>query len=109
MNDSTDSKKRKSTPSKEHESSVKKRTKVPRMDDGSSASGSKEKSKDARKPTRDDAFLEFQRLCGAVAGVDAYTDKTEIVRKMLTKGCDGGELQDPNASRPRTEFVAIDA
>ncbi|XP_026669281.1 DNA ligase 3 isoform X2 [Ceratina calcarata] len=42
------------------------------------------------KPSRDDAFEEFQRLCDRVAGADAYTDKTAIIKRTLTKGSEAG-------------------
>ncbi|XP_043252498.1 DNA ligase 3 [Colletes gigas] len=40
--------------------------------------------------SKDDSFSEFQRVCNDVANVDAYTEKTAIVKRMLTKGSDGG-------------------
>ncbi|XP_063975698.1 DNA ligase 3 [Diachasmimorpha longicaudata] len=38
----------------------------------------------------DNSFREFRRICADIANVPAYTDKTAVVRKMFTKGADGG-------------------
>ncbi|OAD52215.1 DNA ligase 3 [Eufriesea mexicana] len=62
---------------------------VSSSEDVSDTSGSSKSPEKVRKPTRDDAFEVFQQLCNDVAKVDAYTDKTAIVRKMLTKGSSG--------------------
>lgn len=40
-------------------------------------------------PSKDDAFREFRRVCSNVADVDAYTDKTAIIKRMFTQGADG--------------------
>ncbi|XP_018353062.1 PREDICTED: DNA ligase 3 [Trachymyrmex septentrionalis] len=54
-----------------------------------------DKEKDKRKddkqgkskvPSKDDSFREFRRVCSNVADVDAYTDKTAIIKRMFTKG-----------------------
>lgn len=42
-------------------------------------------------PSKDDAFREFRRVCSNVADVDAYTDKTAIIKRMFTQGADGGK------------------
>lgn len=52
----------------------------------------KERGKEERSkvPSKDDSFREFRRVCSNVADVDAYTDKTAIVKRMFT----GGSLGD---------------
>ncbi|XP_014471668.1 PREDICTED: DNA ligase 3 [Dinoponera quadriceps] len=40
----------------------------------------------SKVPSKDDLFREFRRVCSNVANVDAYTDKTAIIRKMFTQG-----------------------
>ena len=62
--------------------------------DDASTSGKKssEKGRKRKRTTRDDAFEEFQRVCRDIAKVDAYTDKTAVLRKMLVNGCEGGEF-----------------
>ncbi|KAK2581839.1 hypothetical protein KPH14_002305 [Odynerus spinipes] len=44
-----------------------------------------------KDPTKDDLFREFRRICANVANVDAYTEKTAIIKKMFTHGSSGGE------------------
>lgn len=44
-----------------------------------------------KAPSRDESFREFRRVCSNVADVDAYTDKTAIIRKMFTRGAQGGK------------------
>ena len=87
-NESTCSKKRKVVDS----SSPKKKSKQSK-DEGPTSSSVDQKSNSSTKAeevsrgsSKDDAFHEFQRLCDHLAKVDAYTEKTAIVRKMLTKG-----------------------
>ncbi|KAG5347662.1 DNLI3 ligase, partial [Acromyrmex charruanus] len=51
----------------------------------------KDKQKDDKQgkskvPSKDDSFREFRRVCSNVADVDAYTDKTAIIKRMFTKG-----------------------
>lgn len=41
--------------------------------------------------TRDDSFREFRRLCAELSNASAYTEKTAIVKRMLTKGSEGGK------------------
>nr|XP_018909326.1 PREDICTED: DNA ligase 3 isoform X2 [Bemisia tabaci] len=41
------------------------------------------------KPSKDDLFREFRRLCADVANESSYLKKTEIIQKMFTKGADG--------------------
>lgn len=55
--------------------------------DSSSATRSPEK-----RTTRDDSFEEFRRVCNDVARVDAYTEKTAVVKRMFSKGSEGGEF-----------------
>ena len=43
------------------------------------------------KPSKDDLFREFRRLCADVANESSYLKKTEIIQKMFTKGADGSE------------------
>lgn len=49
--------------------------------DSSSATRSPEK-----RATRDDSFKEFQRVCNDVAKVDAYTEKTAVMKSLFSKG-----------------------
>ncbi|EFN89653.1 DNA ligase 3 [Harpegnathos saltator] len=53
----------------------------------------KDECKDERAkgkvPSKDDSFREFRRVCSNVADVDAYTDKTAIIRKMFTRRTQG--------------------
>lgn len=53
----------------------------------------KEKDKEAKSkvPSKDDSFREFRRVCSNVADVDAYTDKTAIIKRMFTRGSLGGK------------------
>jgi len=51
----------------------------------------KEKEGKGKVPSKDDSFREFRRVCSNVADVDAYTDKTAIIKKMFTKGSLGGK------------------
>lgn len=55
----------------------------------------KEKDKEAKSkvPSKDDSFREFRRICSNVADVDAYTDKTAIIKRMFTRGSLGGKYQ----------------
>lgn len=64
---------------------VKEKENPKRQDEGRDKGG-----KD-KVPSKDDSFREFRRVCSNVADVDAYTDKTAIVRKMLTQGSQGGK------------------
>lgn len=77
-------------PSSEKKSKNGERSDSTSSDDASrrKASG---KGRKQRRTTRDDAFQEFQRVCRDIAKVDAYTDKTAVLRKMLVNGSDGGE------------------
>ncbi|CAL7941000.1 unnamed protein product [Xylocopa violacea] len=108
-NDPNTSKKRKLAPKKENDLPASKKTKkketrdsssegkrdskkndsVSSNDDQSSSATDSRNPEKPRKPSRDDAFEEFHRLCCEVAKVDAYTDKTAIVRRMFTKGSQG--------------------
>jgi len=45
----------------------------------------------SKVPSKDDSFREFRRVCSNVADVDAYTDKTAIIKRMFTKGSLGGK------------------
>ncbi|XP_036142769.1 DNA ligase 3 [Monomorium pharaonis] len=49
----------------------------------------KNKEEKSKVPSKDDSFREFRRVCSNVADVDAYTDKTTIVKRMFTKGSQG--------------------
>ena len=51
-----------------------------------------DKSKDEKLPSRDDMFREFRRLCYTIADENAYLEKTAIVKKMFTKGSQGGKF-----------------
>ncbi|XP_046819476.1 DNA ligase 3 isoform X1 [Vespa crabro] len=42
-----------------------------------------------KKPTKDDLFREFRRICSNVAEVDAYKEKTAIIRNMFIHGSSG--------------------
>ena len=55
-----------------------------------------ENKKDEKASTskKDDAFREFRRLCAEIANASAYTEKTAIVKNLLTKGFKGGKLND---------------
>ncbi|XP_077279492.1 DNA ligase 3 isoform X2 [Temnothorax americanus] len=46
----------------------------------------KDKERKSKIPSKDDSFREFRRICSNVADVDAYTDKTAIIKRMFTKG-----------------------
>ncbi|XP_011866733.1 PREDICTED: DNA ligase 3 isoform X2 [Vollenhovia emeryi] len=52
------------------------------------ATDDKEKDKEGKSkvPSKDDSFREFRRICSKVADVDAYTDKTAIIKRMFTAG-----------------------
>ncbi|KOX79317.1 DNA ligase 3 [Melipona quadrifasciata] len=58
-------------------------------DASSSRKKTSEKRRKQKKTTKDDAFQEFQRVCRDIAKVDAYTDKTAVLRKMLVNGSEG--------------------
>ncbi|XP_011338328.1 DNA ligase 3 isoform X3 [Ooceraea biroi] len=51
-----------------------------------------EKDREERQkvPSKDDSFREFRRVCSNVADVDAYTDKSAIIKRMFTQGSHGG-------------------
>lgn len=51
----------------------------------------KVKERKNKVPSKDDSFREFRRICSNVADVDAYTDKTAIIKRMFTKGSLGGK------------------
>lgn len=55
--------------------------------DSSSATRSPEK-----RATKDDSFKEFQRVCNDMARKDAYTEKTAVLKRMFSKGSEGGEF-----------------
>lgn len=59
--------------------------------DSSSATRSPEK-----RATRDDSFKEFQRVCNDVAKVDAYTEKTAVMKSLFSKGSEAGEFNFSN-------------
>lgn len=46
----------------------------------------KDKEEKEKIPSKDDSFREFRRLCSNIANVDAYTDKTAIIKTMFTRG-----------------------
>ncbi|XP_076290360.1 DNA ligase 3 [Lasioglossum baleicum] len=77
-------KKRKMTPAKDNE----KKPKMIKKEDPGSSSEDRSK-KDPSAPSRDDSFEEFQKVCEKIARVDAYTEKTAVVRRMFTKGSTG--------------------
>lgn len=45
-----------------------------------------------KRATKDDSFKEFQRVCNDVAREDAYTEKTAVLKRMFSKGSEGGEF-----------------
>lgn len=51
----------------------------------------KEKEGKSKVSSKDDSFREFRRICSNVADVDAYTDKTAIIKRMFTRGSLGGK------------------
>lgn len=51
----------------------------------------KDEAKQGEVSSKDDTFREFRRVCSNVADVDAYTDKTAIIRKIFTRGAQGGK------------------
>ncbi|XP_072763231.1 DNA ligase 3 isoform X2 [Anoplolepis gracilipes] len=55
------------------------------------ATEDKEKDKEERGKisSKDDSFREFRRVCSNIANVDAYTDKTAIIKRMFTRGAQG--------------------
>ncbi|KAL6424114.1 hypothetical protein ACFW04_009769 [Cataglyphis niger] len=55
------------------------------------AMDNKEKDKEERGKisSKDDSFREFRRVCSNIASVDAYTDKTAIIKRMFTRGMQG--------------------
>ncbi|KYQ48394.1 DNA ligase 3 [Trachymyrmex zeteki] len=61
------------------------------------ATDDKEKDKQkvgkSKVPSKDDSFREFRRVCSNVADVDAYTDKTAIIKRMFTKGSLGDSFK----------------
>lgn len=63
------------------------------MDEGSDKKKGKGEGRVEKEkvPFKDDFFREFQRVCNNVANVDAYTDKTAIIKRMFTRGAQGGE------------------
>lgn len=79
---------------KNSEQKVKKTTTVEKEKD-KVMKGDEDKGKDeegkSKVPSKDDMFREFRRVCSNVADVDAYTDKTAIIRKMFTRGAQGGK------------------
>lgn len=85
-------KKRKTSLDKEPVTIARNKPKKVKKED-SSASSDEANASTSKKilPSADDSFQEFQRVCRDVANVDAYTDKTAIVERMLTKGSEGGE------------------
>ncbi|XP_076168075.1 DNA ligase 3 [Ptiloglossa arizonensis] len=84
-------KKRKTSLDKEPVTIARNKPKKVKKED-SSASSDEANASTSKKilPSADDSFQEFQRVCRDVANVDAYTDKTAIVERMLTKGSEGG-------------------
>lgn len=62
----------------------KERAKGKDQDDGKDRGG-----KGKAPPSKDDTFREFRRVCSNIADVDAYTDKTAIIRKMFERGAQG--------------------
>lgn len=113
-NQSSGSKKRKLTRTTESDPSPNKKPRKKErngstctIDDASDISGSEKTPEKVRKPTRDDAFQQFQRICDNVAKVDAYTDKTAILRKMLTKGSEGGKFQDSFSNQSFVPFSLV--
>ena len=42
---------------------------------------------------KDDSFKEFRRLCAALAVTPSYLAKTELVRKLFSKGTDGDKFK----------------
>ncbi|KAG7205218.1 hypothetical protein KM043_018303 [Ampulex compressa] len=65
-----------------------KRIKV-KDNDASSTSATDDQPKKSVSTSTDDAFRTFRRICAEIAAVDAYTEKTAILRQLLTKGTDG--------------------
>lgn len=52
----------------------------------------KDEAKRGQVSSKDDTFREFRRVCSNVADVDAYTDKTAIIRKTFTRARGGKYL-----------------
>jgi len=50
-----------------------------------------DKEGQSKVPSKDNFFREFRRICSNVADVDAYTDKTAIIKRMFTRGSLGGK------------------
>lgn len=90
-------KKRKVTPTKEADiprnttKRMKKEDSGSSSEDASQSSSSKKHREKKHLTSGDDLFRQFQQLCTDVANADAYTEKTAIVKRMLTKGSEGGE------------------
>lgn len=57
------------------------------------ATDDKERDKEEKEKisSKDDSFREFRRVCSNIANVDAYTDKTAIIKRMFTRGVQGGK------------------
>lgn len=51
----------------------------------------KDEKETGKVSSKDDSFREFRRVCNNIANVDAYTDKTAIIKRMFTKGTQGGK------------------
>ncbi|CAL1678471.1 unnamed protein product [Lasius platythorax] len=77
---------RKAAPSSSNTSgkTTKKRKKEAATDDKERDNEEKEKIS-----SKDDSFREFRRVCSNIANVDAYTDKTAIIKRMFTRGVQG--------------------
>ncbi|KZC14850.1 PREDICTED: DNA ligase 3 [Dufourea novaeangliae] len=91
-----DSQKKRKTSTPVKGTSIDEKPKKVKRDRSTSKEGSSDGSHRSKKvrdeppgPSRDDSFEEFQRVCKDVAKLDAYTDKTAVVRRMLTNGSDG--------------------
>lgn len=95
-----EAKKRKSEIGTESDPSLSKKTKKEKKEKKDSISSSEEEETDSssatrspeKRATKDDSFKEFQRVCNDVAREDAYTEKTAVLKRMFSKGSEGGEF-----------------
>ncbi|XP_076632497.1 DNA ligase 3 [Colletes latitarsis] len=90
--DSVSPRKRKEAPRNDPSPSAGRKPKKTKKESSASSNDDLPGTSSSKKmvSSKDDLFSEFQRVCNDVANVDAYTEKTAIVKRMLTKGSDGG-------------------
>lgn len=95
-----EARKRKSEIGTESDPSLSKKTKKEKKEKKDSISSSEEEETDSssatrspeKRATKDDSFKEFQRVCNDMAREDAYTEKTAVLKRMFSKGSEGGEF-----------------